>query len=113
MPKAHPARSRKSKLPKFKPVFTEDQVFQMEDGYNKSWGVNRWLVMISLARTAAQLGEGFKHIDGDAFTELLGHFDDFKHHCKAGMELAESATARMLAVAMYVAETSEAEAQPA
>lgn len=113
MPKAQPARSRKPKLPKFQPVFTEDQVRQIEADYNEEWGVRRRLVMITLARTAAQLAEGFRDIEGEAFSELLGHFNDFKAHCKAGMELAESAEARMLAVGMYIVETSEAEAQHA
>ena len=101
------ARSRKPKLPKFQPVFTEDQVRQMEANYNESWGVRRRLVMITLARSAAQLAEGFANIDGEAYSELLGHFDDFKNHCKAGIELAESASARMLAVGMYIADTTE------
>lgn len=107
MNQAKAARSRKPKLPKFTPAFTEDQVFQMETEYNEHWGVKRRLVMISLTRTAAQLAEGFASIDGEAFTELLGHFDDFKNHCKAGMELAESATARMLSVGMYIVATQE------
>lgn len=101
------ARSRKPKLPKFQPVFTEDQVRQMEADYNESWGVRRRLVMIALARTAAQLAEGFAHIDGDAYSALLDQFDDFKNHCKAGIELAEGASARMLAVGMYIADTTE------
>lgn len=101
------ARSRKPKLPKFQPVFTEDQVRQMEADYNESWGVRRRLVMITLARTAAQLAEGLRDIDGEAYSELLGHFDDFKAHCKAGMELAESASARMLAVGMYIVDATE------
>lgn len=100
-------RRARAKLPKFKPVFTEDQVRQMEADYNESWGVRRRLVMITLARTAAQLAEGFRDIEGEAFSELLGHFNDFKAHCKAGMELAESAEARMLAVGMYIVDTTE------
>jgi hypothetical protein len=35
------ARSRKPKLAKFKPVFTKDEVFRMEEDYNEHWGVKR------------------------------------------------------------------------
>lgn len=110
---AHKPRRARAKLPKFKPVFTEDQVRQMEADYNESWGARRRLVMITLARTPAQLAEGFADVEGEHFSDLLGHFDDFKAHCKAGMELAESASARLLAVAMYIVESSEAEADHA
>ncbi len=100
-------RAKSPRLPAFKPVFTKDQVFHMEADYNESWGVKRRLVMITLTRTPAQLAEGFATIEGEAFSELLGHFDDFRNHCKAGMELAEVARARILLVGMYVADTTE------
>jgi hypothetical protein len=102
------ARSRKPKLPKFSPVFTEEQVFQIEANYNESWAVKRRLMMIALARTPAQLVEEFARIDGESFSELLGHFEDFKNHCKTAIELAEIASARMLDVGMYIiADTTE------
>lgn len=95
------------KLPEFEPVFTDEQVRQMEADYNESWGEKRRLVMIALTRTPAQLVEGFTHLSGDAFEELLAHMDDFKSHCMAGVEVAEAAKARMLAVGMYIANKHE------
>lgn len=94
-------------LPDFDPVFTQEQVFQLEDEYNTTWGEKRRLVMIALARTPAQLAEGFANIEPEAFSYLLDCFDDFKNHCKAGMELADCATARLLAVGMYIANLHE------
>lgn len=100
-------RRARAKLPKFKPVFTEAEVFQMEADYNAHWGVKRRLVMITHARTAAQLAEGFRDIEGEAFDELIGHLEDFKAHCAAGVDLAESAMAKMLAVGMFIDDSTE------
>lgn len=101
--RAPSARSRKPELPEFQPAFTEDQVRQFENGYSDTWGEKRRLTMIALTRTPSQLAEGFRHIEDEAFMELLGHLDDFKAHCQGLMELAESASARMLAVGAYLA----------
>lgn len=107
---AHPTQGAPapiSILPDFKPAFTEEQVFQLEGEYNETWGEKRRLVMITLARTSEQLAAGFANIEPEAFSELLDCFDDFKNHCKAGMELADCATARLLAVGMYIANLPE------
>lgn len=100
-----PARSRKPKLPKFSPVFTFEQIDQMEHDYNKDWGVRRRMVLAALTRTPAQLAEGFAEADGDHYGELLENYDAFKRHCEAHIELAECATARMLAIGSYIVNT--------
>jgi hypothetical protein len=89
----------RAKLQKFKPVFTAQQVRTMDANYSESWGFCRQLVMTTLTRTADQLAEGMRDADGDAVSQLLGQFDDFIRHCLAGIELAETASARVLAVA--------------
>ncbi|WP_211091306.1 Rha family transcriptional regulator [Pseudothauera rhizosphaerae] len=70
--------------------------------------VKRWQELEAKA-APAQLAEGFANIEPEAFSELLDCFDDFKHHCQAGMELADCATARLLAVGMYIANLHEGE----
>jgi hypothetical protein len=107
MTHATPARSRKPKPPKFSPIFTEDQVFQIEVEHSESWRIKRRFVLLLLSRSPDQLAENFSELDDEIFNEMLGHFDDFKNYCKAGIELAEIATARLLAVGLYVAESKE------
>ena len=79
----------------------------MEDQYNESWGVKRRIVQIALTKTPSQLAEGIEKTDAETYGTLLDCFNEFKEHCKAGIELAESASARMLAVGMYIVEKNE------
>ncbi len=84
----------------FEPLMSQGRVFAIEAAYEKTWGVKRRLVLSVLARSRAQLLQGFARPDDDAndLLELIDHIDEYRVHLKAALELAESANARILCV---------------
>ena len=47
------------KRPRFKAVFTDEQVNSFEAEHNKTRGIKRRLMMATLSRTSKQLTDGF------------------------------------------------------
>ena len=97
------------KKPRFKPVFTKEQVYEIEAAYNESWGARRRVTMIVMTITVNQLIEGvedlIKENNGDAFMDWVDDIKAYQAHLKAGIELTEASIARLLWVAQYVVES--------
>jgi len=93
--------------PDFEAVFTKAQVLSFEETHNETWGVNRRLMMMTLARSSDQLLAGFADSaedNGDVLFALIGQISDYSEHLKYGVELAEAAVARLLMVGQFIAE---------
>ena len=93
--------------PSFEPAFTKEQVLSFEETHNETWGVNRRLMMMTLARSSGQLIDSFADSaddSGDALFALIDQISDYGEHLNSGMELAEAAVARLLMVGQFIAE---------
>ena len=91
----------------FEPVFTKEQVLSFEAAHNETWGVNRRLMMMALARSSEQLTAAFADSaedNGDTLFALIDQISDYGEHLKSGVELAEAAVARLLMVGQFIAE---------
>ena len=91
----------------FEPVFTQEQVLSFEAANNETWGVNRRLMMMALARSSEQLTAAFADSaedNGDTLFALIDQISDYGEHLKSGVELAEAAVARLLMVGQFIAE---------
>jgi len=101
-----PIRARPRKSPEqsieFEPVFTQEQVEKIEADYNQKWGVSRRLMMIVLARSGASLVARWTPGKGGAFVVMFEAIADYRNHLRAGVELADSALARLRSIAAYV-----------
>jgi hypothetical protein len=104
-------KSAALKRPRFKAVFTDEQVKSFEAGHNETWGVKRRLLMMTMARSSKEMLENFAPLvtdnDGDAFFELYEQIKDYRDHLKAGVEMADAAMARLLWVGQYIANREE------
>jgi len=103
---AKPTRARPRKSPEqsidFEPVFTQEQVEKIEADYNQKWGVSRRLMMIVLARSGASLVERWTRGKGEAFVAMFEAIANYRTHLSAGVDLADSALARLRSIAAYV-----------
>lgn len=92
----------------FHPVFTKEQVFKAEEEYNSTWGVKSRIMMMVLSQSGQNLVDNLTSMlaDDDAaeeYFEMIRYIEDYEQHLKAGIELTQSAIARLLMVAQYVA----------
>jgi hypothetical protein len=84
----------------FEPVFTKKQVSEFEEKYNSEWGTKRRLLMLTLSRSSDELLAAFDEDEGiEGITALMEQILDYEGHLTAGLELVESAKARLFAVA--------------
>ena len=84
----------------FNPIFTNEQNSNFEQEYDKTWGTKRRLLMITLSRSSEELITAFDGDEGtEVMTSLMEQLIDYEDHLKAGIELVESATCRLFAVA--------------
>lgn len=93
----------------FPPVWTNEQLKEIEANYEKTWGRFRRITQATLSRSGDQLLEGFGKVE-DAMTVVLDMVDEIKtyqDHLKSGIELTEAAIARLLCVAKHVTESSQ------
>ena len=91
----------------FEPVFTKEQGMSFEAAYNGTWGVNRRLMMMTLASSSEQLITAFADSvedNDDTLITLIDQISNYGEHLKSGMELAEAAVARLLMVGQFIAE---------
>jgi hypothetical protein len=91
----------------FKPIFTEEQVHEMEDKYNTTWGVNRRILMMILTKNSDAMTEMVESIvsedkEGGVFFTMVDSIKDYEQHLSAGLELAQAATARLLLIGGHV-----------
>jgi hypothetical protein len=87
----------------FDAVLTNEEFQEYEATQNETWGVNRRIAMITLARSKAQLVGGFgKAGNTDALLEMIERVQDWSDHLKASIEMAEMASARLMAVASAI-----------
>jgi hypothetical protein len=82
----------------FDPVFTHQQVRDAEAVYEENWGESRRIMMTVLARSSAQLLEGFGE-SPDVMLDVVDRINGFRDHMKASLEMADLAVTRLLAVA--------------
>jgi hypothetical protein len=83
----------------FDSVLTDEQVMQYEDDYEKSWGPNRRIANIILARSREQLIDGFKTSGGvETLLDIIERASAWEKHCRASAEIAACAVARLIAV---------------
>ena len=96
----------------FKPVFTKKKSEEIESAYYTNWTFHRKVMMRVLSRSSEQLMEDFKDVEkeeeaGEAFLEILKVIESYQTRLKAGVELSESALARLLAVGEQIVEISK------
>lgn len=84
----------------FGPALTEDEVTAIEAAA-ESFGVNRRIAIITLARSKAQLVAGFV-ADPDVGEGLLDSVIELQRHAKKLTEIAETALARLTIAALAV-----------
>lgn len=98
--------------PEFEPVFTDAQVERMEAAHNKTFGVGRRILMVTLARSGAQLVEMIEGMiaggDDEAIFEMIDQITQYQTHVTDAAELAEAALARLLWAAQYASKGAEA-----
>ena len=91
----------------FEPVFTLEQVNEFERNYNESWGVSRRCAMITLVRSKKELIDGWKSLnDNDAILLLINQLIDYRKHLEIGIEITNTALARLLIVGENVKDNS-------
>ncbi|MCW5624172.1 MAG: hypothetical protein KIT73_05590 [Burkholderiales bacterium] len=90
----------------FEPALTDAQVDAVEASYNASWGVRRRVMQQVLLKSKAELVEAFsKGEEGeDAAVFATEMIREYKEHLEAGIDLAESALARLTVAGLCVIE---------
>ncbi|MGM8226159.1 hypothetical protein ACSV5M_06225 [Cellvibrio sp. ARAG 10.3] len=87
----------------FAPVFTQAQFAEFEQNYNANWGTKRRLLMLTLSRSSDELLTAFDEDGGiKGMAALMEQIKDYEEHLKAGLELVESATARLFAISDHL-----------
>lgn len=92
----------------FEPAFTEEQVYKAEDEYNTTWGIKRRIMMLVLSKSGKSMADMLESMlsedeTAEAYFSMIEQLNDYEKHLKAGIELAQAATARLLMVAQHVA----------
>ena len=92
----------------FEPVFTEEQVYKIEDEYNTTWGVNRRIMMMVLSKSSKSITAMVDSIlsedeTAEAYFSMIEQMDNYEQHLKGGIELAQAARARLLLVGQHIA----------
>lgn len=82
----------------FEAELTQDQINKIESDYNETWGVKRRITLLALSRSKAELVLNFGQLEdgADVIMEMIDHVHEFREHLRNGIELAESASARLL-----------------
>ena len=85
----------------FKAALTDKQ---MEDfGRPDLFGVERRIVLATLARSGPQLMESFKDdAEGDLLMDIVDQMTEYEKHLKALLEFTEAARARLLIVGLNI-----------
>lgn len=85
----------------FAAALTEQQM--SEFGEPDLFGVERRMVLATLARSGPQLMEGFKDdAEGEVLLDLVDQMTEYEKHLKALLELTEAARARLLIVGLNI-----------
>lgn len=92
----------------FAPAFTKEQAFKLEDEYNTTWGVNRRIMMMILSKSSDAMSDMLVSIisedsAAETYFAMVEQISDYEQHLKYGIELAQSATARLLLVTQNIA----------
>lgn len=100
----------------FDPVFTKEQVLKAGEEYNATWGVKSRIMMAVLSKSGQNLVDTLTSMlaedeTGEEYFEMIRCIEDYEEHLKAGIELAQSAIARLLTVAQYVAGDDESSSE--
>lgn len=104
-PTAQPTQPDNSDF-SFEAIFTGEQVREMEENHNETWGVNRRLTMITLSRSKDQLKEGFLTAGEEVLVSAFDRIEDYKKYLNSSIELADAAMARLAIVAETIATTA-------
>lgn len=96
----------------FEAELTQDQVNKIEAEYNHTWGYKRRITLLALSRSKADLVLNFgKDENGpDVLMEMVEHIYEFREHLRNGIELADSASARLLVTCSALMTTKGASA---
>ena len=89
----------------FEAVFTDEQVEQIEKE-QREWGVNRRIMLAFLSRSGEQLVANAGDNREDTFEKMRDFITEYRDHLKAGVELADCALARLLALSLHFEESS-------
>lgn len=81
----------------FQPVFTKEQVMHFEESRQRDIAVRRRIALFSLCLTEKRMQLNAKK-DPNTFLDMAESCSAFVDDCKAQLELAEMATARLLIV---------------
>ena len=105
------SKSIATQNPVFAPIFTKEKVGFLEEQYETTWGRNRRVMMEILSLSSDQLLDVLakaKESEGDAEVTLAmtKAIINFRTHLYAGIELADSALARITTVGDFIVETS-------
>lgn len=83
----------------FEPALDVDQVSAMLANYEERWGPGRMIMLMSLARSKAQLmgDAGGDRVEG--LVEMLTQVRAYAQHLRFGLEMADAAALRLAAAA--------------
>lgn len=89
---------------------TMQQLADGEVGYDELWGPKRRLALISLARSKAELVDGFSKSDNgpEVLMDMIEHVQDWMQHLQACIAIGESAHARLSVTCATVIKQAEA-----
>lgn len=87
----------------FSPIFSQQDVEAQEASYNTTWGVSRRIMLLTLCASRDTLVERLGDLEGvETALEMVEQINTYRDHLKSGIELAESASTRLLAVAAAI-----------
>lgn len=89
----------------FQPELSVEQFRQSESEYNRTWGVQRRMMLLTLTRTKDELAQGFRDAAdaGEFVAQMLEDLEAYKQHMRDGLNLTESAISRILIAASAAA----------
>ena len=94
-----------SERPRFDAVFTKDRIKKIENEYDEQWRHCRLAMMAVLEKSSDDLlnsVEGNGNEARAALLELINSLSAYQKHLEAGVELANSAIARLVTVGEHV-----------
>ena len=84
----------------FDAALTQERVSEMEK-VAQEWGVERRMMLITLARSRDQLLESFRN-DPDSIMDIHDRLHSYEKHLSAALDMVKAAQRRALAVAATI-----------
>ncbi len=95
--------AQKIKKPRFDAALTQNEVYDIESAYNKTWGVKRRTMFLALTLSSQELLEKFDEAkeDREAMLAMMEFVAEYKKHLENYLELSTTAFARLAATGVY------------